>query len=123
MSREELKALLHQKIDAIDSEELLKKLIVWFDDNSGIKKTYKLTDAEKLSVQEGYEDYKKGDFVTDEELDKQMDEWEKEADLEEPYILTKAENEAVQKGLEDYRNGNTISHEDFLKEMEGWAKK
>jgi predicted transcriptional regulator len=122
MSREELKELLHQKIDAIDSEELLEKVIDWLDINTGFEEPYVLTQAEKLSVQEGWEDYKKGDYITDEELDKEMDKWEKEADLEEPYILTKAENEAVQKGLEDYKNGRVTSHEDFLKEMEEWPE-
>ncbi len=77
MSREELKEFLHRRIDEVDSEELLKKVIVWLDINTGLEEPYELTKAEALSVQEGWEDYKRGDYITDEELDKEMDEWQK----------------------------------------------
>lgn len=78
MSKEELKELLHQKIDEVDSEELLEKVIFWLKINTGLEEPYELTKAERQAVQEGWADYKKGDYVTDEELDKEMDGWEKE---------------------------------------------
>lgn len=117
MSREELKDFLHRRIDEVDSEELLKKVIFWLDINTGLEEPYELTKAEQQAVQEGLEDYKKGDYVTDEELDKEMDECEEKINSEEPYVMTKAESAAVDAGLMDYRNGNLTSHKDFKLEM------
>ncbi len=75
MSREELKEFLHRRIDEVDSEELLKKVIVWLDINTGLEEPYELTKAEALSVQEGWEDYKRGDYYTDDDLKKEVRGW------------------------------------------------
>ncbi len=75
MSREELKEFLHQRIDEVDSEELLKKVIFWLDINTGLEEPYKLTKAEQQAVQEGLEDYQKGNTTSHEDFKKEVRGW------------------------------------------------
>jgi hypothetical protein len=72
MSREELKEFLHRRIDEVDSEELLKKVIFWLDINTGLEEPYELTKAETLSVQEGLEDYRNGNTTSHEDFKKEV---------------------------------------------------
>jgi hypothetical protein len=75
MSREELKELLHQKIEATDSEELLERVIFWLDINTGLEEPYALTKAENQAVQEGIEDYHKGNTTSNEDFKKEVRGW------------------------------------------------
>jgi hypothetical protein len=75
MSREELKEFLHRRIDEVDSEELLKKVIVWLDINTGLEEPYELTKAKQQAVQEGLEDYRKGNTTSNEDFKKEVRGW------------------------------------------------
>jgi predicted transcriptional regulator len=75
MSREELKEFLHQRIDEVDNDELLKKVIFWLDINTGLEEPYELTKAERQAVQEGLEDYHKGKTTSHEDFKKEVRGW------------------------------------------------
>ncbi len=77
MSREELKALLHQKIDATNNDALLERVNFWMELNMDLEEPYILTPAEREAVQEGLEGYKNGRIISHEDFEKEMDEWEK----------------------------------------------
>ena len=77
MKRKEFIAELHKQLDTVDNDELLKYISSLININTDIQEPYKLTQAEKQSVQEGWADYQKGDFISDEDFDKELDEWQK----------------------------------------------
>lgn len=44
-------------------------------DRKTLEEPYVMTDAERHAVQEGWNDYLKGNVTSDEDFDKEMDEW------------------------------------------------
>lgn len=77
MDRKTLKEQLHQKIDTIENDQLLERLNSFLEINIDLEEPYVMTDAERHAVQEGWNDYLKGNVTSDEDFDKEMDEWEK----------------------------------------------
>ncbi len=75
MSREELKELLHQKIDATDNDELLERVKFWLELESELEEPNLLTKAEAQAVQEGLADYHKGKTITNEDFKKEVRGW------------------------------------------------
>lgn len=77
MSRKELKEFLHQRIDEVESDELLERVKFFLEINTGLEEPYTLTKAERSAVQEGLEDYCKGKTTSHEDFKKEMRGWEK----------------------------------------------
>ena len=77
MDRKALKEQLHQKIGTIENDQLLERLNSFLEINIDLEEPYVMTDAERHAVQEGWNDFLKGNVTSDEDFDKEMDEWEK----------------------------------------------
>lgn len=69
-----LKQKLHHQIDLIDNVDLLKDLnkIIENTISGGI---YKFTDFQKESINISLEQIKNGEFISNEDLEKEMDLW------------------------------------------------
>lgn len=75
MTTLELKKKLIKRINNIEDELLLQevsRLIDTVDDESDI---YYFTEEESRAIEEARESYKRGEFLTDEEANKEVDEW------------------------------------------------
>ncbi len=75
MTTLELKKKLIKRINNIEDELLLQevsRLIDTGDDESDI---YYFTEEESRAIEEARESYKRGEFLTDEEANKEVDEW------------------------------------------------
>ena len=75
MTTLELKKKLIKRINSIEDELLLQevsRLIDAGDDESDI---YYFTEEESRAIEEARESYKRGEFLTDEEANKEVDEW------------------------------------------------
>lgn len=75
MTTSELKKKLIKRINNIDDDLLLQevsRLIDTVDDESDI---YYFTEEESRAIEEARESYKRGEFLTDEEANKEVDEW------------------------------------------------
>ncbi len=77
MGRKELIAELNKQLKTVENDELLKHISGLININTDIEEPYKLTQAEAQAVQEGWADYKKGNFTSEEDFDKELDEWQK----------------------------------------------
>ncbi len=77
MGRKEYIAALNKQLETVENDELLKYIGSLININTDIEEPYKLTQAEAKAVQEGWADYKKGNFTTEEDFDKELDEWQK----------------------------------------------
>lgn len=77
MSIEELKEELHKRINAMEDENLLEQLNSFIEMEQSLEDRYVLTKAEGAAVEAGLEDYRKGRVISDEALEKEMDEWQK----------------------------------------------
>ncbi len=75
MNALDLKKLLISKIDDTNDEELLKAVYKLLDYNSSEGKIYKLNDDQVSAVREAQAQIAKGKFITDEELDQEIDKW------------------------------------------------
>lgn len=75
MSSAELKKRLIDKIQKTDNENLLEEAFRLLQLESEDIEVYKLSDEQKSAVNEAREQIKRGEFLTDDEANKQIDEW------------------------------------------------
>jgi hypothetical protein len=75
MSSAELKKRLIDKIQKTDNENLLEEAFRLLQLESEDIEIYKLSDEQKSAVNEAREQIKRGEFLTDDEADKDIDEW------------------------------------------------
>ena len=75
MSSAELKKRLIDKIQKTDNENLLEEAFRLLQMESEDIEIYKLSDEQKSAVNEAREQIKRGEFFTDEEANKDVDEW------------------------------------------------
>jgi len=75
MTTNQLKKLLIAKIDDTDDEELLKAVYKIIDFNSSPGDIYVTDKAQKKAIYEAKEQIKKGDIVTNEDVEKEIDKW------------------------------------------------
>ena len=66
------KESLQEKIKHIDDEKLLEKILNMVNEEMPV---YKLSDAQRASVQRGLDDVKAGRVISDEEAEKELDKW------------------------------------------------
>lgn len=77
MGRKEFIAELNKQLETVENDELLKYIGSLININTDIAEPYKLTQSEAQAVQEGWADYKNGNFTSEEDFDKELDEWQK----------------------------------------------
>lgn len=75
MSSAELKKRLIDKIQKTDNENLLEEAFRLLQLESEDIEVYKLSDEQKSAVNEAREQIKQGEFLTDDEANKDIDEW------------------------------------------------
>jgi hypothetical protein len=75
MSSAELKKRLIDKIQKTDNENLLEEAFRLLQLESEDIEVYKLSDEQKSAVNEAREQIKRGEFLTDDEANKDIDEW------------------------------------------------
>ncbi|NHB69901.1 hypothetical protein [Perlabentimonas gracilis] len=77
MTTVEIKKKLIKRINDSENELLLEEIfrLMEGDDPDGIMY---LSDDQKASVREGQEDYRQGRVISQEDLDREVDEWLKE---------------------------------------------
>lgn len=75
MSSAELKKRLIDKIQKTDNENLLEEAFRLLQLESEDIEIYKLSDEQKSAVNEAREQIKRGEFLTDDEANKDIDEW------------------------------------------------
>lgn len=75
MSSAELKKRLIDKIQKTDNENLLEEAFRLLQLESEDIEVYKLSDEQKSAVNEAREQIKRGEFLTDDEANKDVDEW------------------------------------------------
>ncbi len=75
MSTTELKELLIERIQKIDNEDVLTELYKLLDINAGELNIYKLTVSEKEEIYAVKKQVEKGDTLTNEEANNEIDQW------------------------------------------------
>lgn len=75
MSSAELKKRLIDKIQKTDNENLLEEAFRLLQLESEDIEIYKLSDEQKSAVNEAREQIKRGEFLADDEANKDVDEW------------------------------------------------
>ncbi|WP_114777522.1 hypothetical protein [Botryobacter ruber] len=78
MSTEQLRNLVIDKISAIEDENFLQAIKTILDTNTAASGVYKLTEDQKHKIAIGLEQLNKGQVVSNEDLEKEEDEWLKE---------------------------------------------
>lgn len=77
MTTVEIKKKLIKRINDSENELLLEEIYRLMEGDDTDEIMY-LSDAQKASVREGQEDYRQGRVVSQEDLDREIDEWLKE---------------------------------------------
>jgi len=80
MDLNELKKAIIDRIQQVDDVELLKELLEILEDMTAAPpKMYKLTDEQKRQIKEAQDQIARGECFTDEEVNREEDEWLKES--------------------------------------------
>ncbi len=73
MSKKEFqKEQLHFRIEAIEDEKLLQKILDMVNEEAPV---YKVSDAQRVAIQRGLDDVKAGRVISNEQAEKELDEW------------------------------------------------
>ena len=75
MSTLELRRLLIEKIQVIDDDKLLEEAYRLLGDDLGESDVYVLSDKQKEAINQSRNQIKEGQFLTEEESKKEIDEW------------------------------------------------
>lgn len=75
MTTTELKKRLIKRINSIEDELLLQEMSRFIDIQDDKSDTYYFTDEESKAIDEAREAYARGEFLTNEEANKEVDEW------------------------------------------------
>ena len=75
MTTNELKHKVIAKINELDDDSLLKDLIRLIEDSTDDNETYRLSDNHKNAINIAIDQIEKGDYLTNEQSNKQIDEW------------------------------------------------
>ena len=77
MSTAEIKSKLIEKIENTDDREFLEDLQFLFEEKSNDLAPIKLTPKQFDEIDEAIKEIERGEFLTNEEFEKKMDEWQK----------------------------------------------
>lgn len=73
MSKKEFqKEQLHFRIEAIEDEKLLQKILDMVNEEAPV---YNLSEAQRTAIQRGLDDVKAGRVISNEQAEKELDEW------------------------------------------------
>lgn len=75
MSTVELKEQLINKILLVENPNILREAIRLLDIESGATEMVQLSEMQKEAILRGQEDIRKGNFLTNEQANKEIDEW------------------------------------------------
>lgn len=75
MTQVQLKEKLIKRIQETDNQDILEDFLNILDIDSDSNITLKLSSDQKSAINEGEEDFKNGNFLTEEESDRQTKEW------------------------------------------------
>lgn len=75
MTTNELKHKVIDKINALDDDGLLKDLIRLIEDSTDDNEIYCLSDNHKKAINIAIDQIEKGDYLTNEQSNKEIDEW------------------------------------------------
>ena len=75
METSELKKKLIYQINLSENKNLLEELYSFLNSENEIQEIYKLNDDQKSAVEEARSQIKNGEFLTDEEANKEIDAW------------------------------------------------
>ena len=75
MSNGELKERLISKILLVENPNILREAIRLLDIESGAAEMVQLSEMQKEAILSGQEDIRKGNFLTNEQANKEIDEW------------------------------------------------
>ncbi len=75
MTTTELKKRLIKRINSIEDELLLQEMSRFIDIQDDESDIYCFTDEESRAIEEAREAYARGEFLTNEEANKEVDEW------------------------------------------------
>lgn len=75
MTTNELKHKVIDKINELDNDGLLIDLIRLIEDSSDDSEIYRLSDNHKKAIITAIDQIEKGDYLTNEQSNKQIDEW------------------------------------------------
>jgi len=78
MNTQQLKNLVIDKISEIEDEEFLRDIKTILDTNVASDSTHKLTQEQKQKVLAGFRQLEHGQTISNEDLEKEEDEWLKE---------------------------------------------
>lgn len=75
MTTKELRYRVIKKINEIDDENLLLDLIRLIDDSKDVNEIVRLTENHKIAIDQAIDQIEKGDYLTNEQSNQQIDEW------------------------------------------------
>lgn len=75
MTTQELKNKVIDKVNAIEDDALLLDIINLLEGSLKSKRIYRISEEHIKAVNEGIEQIEKGDFLTNEQANKQTNEW------------------------------------------------
>lgn len=75
MSTIELRKKLIEKINTTENDDLLEEAYRLLEIESEDLEIYKLSNAQMMAIAEARNQFKNGQFLTDEEADKEINEW------------------------------------------------
>jgi len=75
MSSEEIKSVLHESIENIEDDDFLLSVKEIIDSKYGLSTIPKVSDNQMKRILESEDQIEKGNFLTNEEADKLVNEW------------------------------------------------
>ena len=75
MKTAEIREKLIREINLSDNKNLLEELYRYLNRENRTQKTYNLSDEQKFAIEEAREQINKGDYLTSEEANQEIDEW------------------------------------------------
>lgn len=76
MSAAELKEKLIAQINDTDNDELLSEIsTMFYIESKSVNGVYQMSEAEREAVEDGLNEIKNGQWISDEEANRQVEEW------------------------------------------------
>ena len=75
MTTNELKHKVIDKINELNDDSILKDLIRLIEDSTDDNEIYRLSDNHKKAINTAIDQIEKGDYLTNEQSNKEIDEW------------------------------------------------
>ncbi len=75
MTKAQLKNKILEKIKNLENPDLLEEIYRFLELETSDLEVYKLTPEQQKSIEEGLDDYKKGNIMTDKDVNDEIDKW------------------------------------------------